>query len=99
MKKKLGVVPAIVILTLGIVGMASANPGYMATFNTKYGTTGTALNSCLVCHMANPPTSPYTRNPFGTDFASTTITGHTAHSFDAALESRDSDGDGFTNIA
>src|SRR5512135_3714623 len=68
-------------------GQAHAKSSYLASFNSQYGTSGTALDTCNVCHTAVP-----TRNPYGTAY------GNAAHSF-TAIENADSDGDGFTNLA
>jgi len=73
-------------LIVGMIGISYSNPGYMSQFNTNYGTSGTALNSCSVCH-----TSPPTLNPYGNDWL------NSAYNF-AAIEGLDSDKDGFTNI-
>jgi hypothetical protein len=94
MKKRVCVVLLAIASILGFLSIAHAKSGYTTQFNTKYGTAGTALDTCTICHPSVPQT-----NSFGADFASKTIPGHTALAFDAALEARDSDGDGFTNIA
>ncbi len=67
---------------------AYAHPQYLTTFNTTYGTTGTVLSTCILCHS---DTTSYARNPYGNDFAAA------GHSF-PAIESMDSDGDGWSNI-
>ncbi|MDD5474151.1 MAG: DUF5667 domain-containing protein [Candidatus Methanoperedens sp.] len=71
------------------VPSASAYGGYLNDFNKQYNTTGTRLDSCGVCHVA--PAGGGGLNPYGKAFKD-------AGSF-AAIESLDSDGDGFTNIA
>ncbi|MBE0605557.1 MAG: Ig-like domain-containing protein, partial [Deltaproteobacteria bacterium] len=68
-------------------GQAHAVSNYLTSFNNQYGTSGTALNTCNLCHTSVPA-----RNPYGAAFASN------GHSF-TAIENLDSDGDGFTNIA
>ncbi len=68
-------------------GQAHAVSSYLTSFNSQYGTSGTALDTCNVCH-----TSPPSRNSYGAAFASN------GHSF-TAIANLDSDGDGFTNIA
>ena len=67
-------------------GVTYASSGYLSQFNTRYGTSGTALNTCTVCHTTTP-----SRNSYGSAY------GNNGRNF-AAIEPLDSDGDGFTNI-
>ncbi|MBI5684478.1 MAG: choice-of-anchor D domain-containing protein [Verrucomicrobia bacterium] len=60
----------------------------MNSFNTRYGTSGTKLNSCGVCHTS--ATNPGSRNSYGSAFGNGSY---------ASIEPLDSDGDGFTNLA
>lgn len=78
----------LMVLAAALVGVPSALgwPGYLDSFNAQYNTAGTSLGSCNTCHY-----SDFTRNPYGSDFASN------GHNF-TAIESMDSDGDTFTNI-
>lgn len=69
---------------------ARALPDYLAQFNSTYGTSGTKLDDCATCHSGGAP-SAANLNPYGTDFAGAN------HDF-AAIEPKDSDGDGVTNI-
>jgi hypothetical protein len=76
------------IVALSLAGTASALPSYLAQFNARYGTAGTVLDTCTLCHgPAGPPL-----NAYGSAYAAA---GHSA----AAIESKDSDGDGFANLA
>jgi hypothetical protein len=93
MKRNVWMILLAISPILGFLSIADAKSSYQTRFNTRYGTAGSALDNCTVCHTSVPA-----RNSFGTDFASSTIPGHIAHAFDAALEARDSDSDGFTNI-
>ena len=93
MKRNVCTIVLVMALAGGFSNIAQARDAYLPVFNKAYSTSGTKLDTCNVCHTVVP-----TRNAFGSDFASTTIPGHTARTFDAALESRDSDGDTFTNI-
>ena len=68
-------------------GQAHAVSNYLTSFNSQYGTSGTALDTCNVCHTSVP-----SRNSYGAAFASN------GHSF-TAIANLDSDGDGFTNAA
>lgn len=74
-------------LTLSVCTVAYASSSYMASFNNRYGTSGTALNTCSVCHIT-PPSC----NSYGSAFK------NNAHNY-VTIEPLDSDKDGFTNIA
>jgi len=85
----------IVVLVLGIFGVAWATNGMKTQFNGRYGTTGTILDQCILCHATNNnpdiPSLETPQNPYGVLLESN------ARNY-AAAESVDSDGDGFTNI-
>ena len=82
----------VIAVVLAVGGTAYAVPSYLTSFESAYpAAVGSKLDACLLCHV-NPNPGPTARNPFGSDFASG------GHSFDAALEALDSDGDGFTNL-
>ena len=87
MTKGLCAVLVVVALGMGFSDITHAKDTYQPLFNTKYGTAGSVLNTCTVCHTAVP-----TRNAYGTAY------GNNAHDF-TAIEPLDSDGDGFTNLA
>lgn len=70
---------------------AESLPEYLGQFNSKYKTSGSKLDSCSTCHRAGEGPSKDTLNPYGTDF------GAADHDF-AAVEPKDSDGDGVSNI-
>ena len=88
MKKRITAVILSMALVLSIGGLVFGVSSYLSQFNTKYGTSGTALNTCNLCH----PTGGYTLNPYASDFANNN------HDF-AAIEALDSDGDGYSNLA
>ena len=90
MRSKVCVILLVIALMLGVSSIVFATSSYLTQFNTKYGTAGTVLNSCTLCHTAVPAV-----NNYGADFANRTIGNHT---FNTTLEGRDSDVDGFTNI-
>ncbi len=77
---------AMVLLSLAIP-LALAKDSYQIDFNTKYGTSGTRLDNCNVCHTTGGG-SP--RNSYGLDYEN-------GHNF-TKIESLDSDKDGFSNI-
>jgi hypothetical protein len=80
---------AALALVLLAQGSALAVSNFMTLFNNKYGTSGTVLNDCSVCHAPIP-----VLNPYGEDFIN-------AGGGDAALDAIanvDSDGDGAINI-
>ena len=94
--------PLVLSTTLGAT-LFAASPGllavtqYLDDFNAFYGTAGTALDSCLVCHVS--ATGP-ARNDYGNAFAAAKISNDTAgvQAALATIEPDDSDGDTFINI-
>jgi len=76
----------VMTLILSVCAAAYASSGYMTSFNNRYGTGGTALNTCSVCHTTTPSV-----NSYGNAFK------NSARNY-ATIEPMDSDGDGFTNI-
>jgi hypothetical protein len=91
--KKIIVFSCIITLAMGVAGTAAASSRYLTEFNAAYGTIAGTSYNCSVCHTNTPAL-----NSYGTDFASSTIAGHTARVFDAAFGTRDSDGDAFSNL-
>ena len=69
---------------------AQSTPEYLSQFNAKYETRGTKLDSCRTCHQGDTGNAE-NLGPYGKDF------GASNHDF-AAVEGKDSDGDGFTNL-
>ncbi len=65
---------------------ASAKSTFLGDFNARYGTAGTPLDSCSLCHTNIPSV-----NGYGADWVDN------SKSF-SAIEGRDSDGDGWSNI-
>jgi hypothetical protein len=88
MSYKLTVVLFLVLVVLIGAPMAAARPNYFASFNQKYDTTDTKLNSCNACHTSGGG-SP--RNLYGIAYSTN------GKDF-ASIETLDSDNDGFTNI-
>ena len=84
-----GVLAIVVGLLMASGGAVHAKSSYLSSFNSTYGTSGTALNSCNLCHPGGN-TGQFT--PYATDYRTNN------HSF-ASIESLDSDGDGFSNLA
>ena len=70
--------------------VAYAKPGFMNSFNTTY-PTSLLINNCMVCHAGSPPDED-NLNRYGNDFD------NNHHNF-GSIESRDSDRDGYSNIA
>ena len=85
---------AIVLVILQATGgTAYAVSSYLNAFRAAYpAAVGTRIDTCVLCH----PSGSGPRNAFGSDFSSSAVGNHT---FNAALEGRDSDGDGFANLA
>jgi hypothetical protein len=86
--KKFAISGSGLILVVMLVSAAVALSAYLANFNSRYGTSGTVLNTCNLCH---PGGNTGQLNPYATDFL------NSGNNF-AAIESLDSDGDGYTNI-
>jgi len=69
---------------------AEASRGYLTSFSATY-PNSPLTKDCLICHTTTTASSS-TRNPYGSAY------GNNNHDF-AAIESLDSDGDNFSNIA
>ncbi len=93
MKKKVATLFLVMALIAGFSTMAFASPGYLASFQAKYGT-GITIDNCSLCHPGGNG-SISNLNQFAKDFASASKGNHT---FNATLEALDSDKDGYTNI-
>lgn|GEM_PF-1848305 len=72
-----------------------ATSSRMTAFNTRYGTAGTRLDSCSVCHDGSPPAV----NFYGSDVLTEQSLGRTITTALANIEGIDSDGDGALNLA
>jgi hypothetical protein len=72
---------------------AHARSSYLTTFNSTYRTSGTALDSCSLCHGSGGTS---TFNPYGNDVRAGIGSG--IASALAAVEPKDSDNDKFTNL-
>ncbi|HXV35511.1 MAG TPA: choice-of-anchor D domain-containing protein, partial [Myxococcota bacterium] len=75
--------------TIAVAPPVGARTPFLTEFNTLYGTSGTRLDSCGTCHFDFDGGGA--RNPFG-------IAWEDAEFDFVAIESDDSDGDGFTNF-
>jgi hypothetical protein len=84
--KRLVSVLSVLTLVLASYTVAYATNGYMTSFNNRYGTSGTAIGVCSVCHTSAPAL-----NSYGNAFK------NNSHNY-ATIESLDSDKDSFTNI-
>lgn len=69
---------------------------YKTSFNNRYGTAGTRLDTCLVCHDTSPPGGSF--NFYGNAVLNRLASGDSIASALANIESADSDGDGFSNL-
>ncbi|HEY3316441.1 MAG TPA: ammonia-forming cytochrome c nitrite reductase subunit c552 [Bacillota bacterium] len=88
MRKGILFVAVVALAILTISGVALAKAEYQGSLTGGYpALKGSKLDSCNVCHKAD-----FSLNGYGSDF------GAANHSF-TAIESKDSDGDGFSNIA
>lgn len=83
-KKYLAIIFLFVIF---IYTKSYAVSGYLNSFNTTYGTKGTILDSCSLCHTVKPAVNSYGAAYMNNGYNFKTI------------ENLDSDGDGYTNIS
>jgi hypothetical protein len=87
---------ALLTAAISAVGFAVVSPPAQSTpelqsqFNAKYDMRGSKLDSCLTCHTQQAGGKEYL-NPYGTDLSA-------AQNDFGAIEPKDSDGDGVTNI-
>ncbi len=91
-KARRSMILARVVLAFAAVAaaVAWAMPPYQEALFTRYPNAATALPNCIACHEGPGANS---LNNFASDFLAKGFT------FDAALEARDSDGDGVSNGA
>src|SRR2546423_6560203 len=73
-----------------LVSPAESRPEYLSAFNDRYKPSGSHLDTCSTCHASSSPARE-NLNPYGKDFSAAN------HDF-GAIEPKDSDGDGFSNI-
>ncbi len=73
---------------------ASARSTYLSAFDTRYKTTGTALDTCNLCH----PSGTSTFTGYANDLVAAGISTNAGAAF-ATVEPKDSDGDGYANLA
>ena len=90
-----GILLAAIIITS--IQAATAFSSYKTAFNTKYGTSGTRLDTCGLCH--DDPSGGGSRNLFGQAFEAQS--GHSSNPSQAFsnIEPLDSDNDGYSNFA
>ena len=94
MKIRFGMVAAVIAIAVAAIpGNADAKPPFLATFNAKYGTTATRLNTCSVCHTTVPAL-----NAYGNAFKNKWKSGLSVGQALGAIQPLDSDRDTFTNI-
>jgi hypothetical protein len=86
-----------VVLLAGVFSLVYAVSDYLSVFNTRYGTSGTQLNSCTLCHVGSPGNMVF--NPYGAAFDSIGSHGSNPAGAFASIEGLDSDGDGYSNLA
>ncbi len=87
MKTKFSAVLLAVIVMLATLGQAHGNQGALDAFTAQYGDKG--INTCSLCHTSAPAL-----NSYGAALATLPVTAAKL----TAVESADSDGDGFSNI-
>lgn len=89
------VVHAVLLAALVAPAGAHARSPYLGSFDARYGTSGTRLDTCNTCHGG----STSTFNPYGDAVAGRLVAGRTIDQAFADVEPIDSDGDGFANLA
>jgi len=77
----------ILAVIAGALPYACAFTSDRVSFNNRYKTSGTVLDTCMTCHKAKSSR----KNPYGSDYKRA---GYALQ----AIEGEDSDGDGFANI-
>ncbi|MFU8766931.1 MAG: Ig-like domain-containing protein [Candidatus Methanoperedens sp.] len=94
MKRKITLV-ILLIIAIALLGaqQASAIFQYSSTFNAEYNTSGTRIDTCTICHTSVPEL-----NLYGADLENQLANATSLSEGLSAIESLDSDGDGFTNI-
>jgi hypothetical protein len=89
-RKRLVTLLFVLALLITVTGTSHALSSYLTTFNSTYPAAGATLGQCKLCHIN--PGGGGTRNGYGNAFLAA------GHNF-KSIESADSDGDTFTNIA
>jgi hypothetical protein len=80
----------VILFGAGTLAIAYATGSFMTSFEKSYpAAVGQRIDTCSLCHTSTSGNAP--RNVYGAAFASN------GHSF-IAIETLDSDGDGFTNV-
>lgn len=72
---------------------AQARSSFLSTFNSTYGTSNTALDTCNLCH----PSGTSSFNAYANDLRAANIASNVSSAL-RAVENLDSDGDGATNL-
>ena len=75
---------------------AFAVSSYLTAFNSKYGTSGTVLNTCGICHIN--AAGGGSRNSYGNAFAGVSTHSSNPSGAFTTIEPLDSDADGYSNI-
>jgi hypothetical protein len=88
-----GVAAGLVVGVALCGGVAQAKSNFKDAFNAKYGTAGTRLDTCKVCHRVVPDL-----NSYGKAVLAKLGGGLSVRRSLAAIESADSDRDTFSNI-
>ena len=94
--------PLVLSATFGAAALTAASGAlavtpYLNDFNDLYGTAGTVLDSCLVCHVS---ANGGNRNDYGNAFGNAKTSNNTAgvQAALSAIELDDSDGDTYINV-
>ena len=94
MNRKFGfAVAGLVFAAMAAPAGVQAKSQFLDVFNTRYGTAGTRLDNCKVCHTTVP-----SLNSYGSAFKASWKSGLTPGKALGAIRPLDSDKDTFTNI-
>jgi hypothetical protein len=94
MRRKSGfLVAGLVFAAMAAPAGVQAKSQFLDVFNARYGTTGTRLDNCKVCHTTVP-----SLNSYGSAFKASWKSGLTPGKALGAIRPLDSDKDTFTNI-
>lgn len=100
-KKTLGQVKWVFVVFAMVVACIAPPDGhavssYKTAFNSRYGTAGSRIDSCSLCHDTSPPDVSF--NGYGADFENQRNLGRASATALANIEGIDSDGDGVSNL-
>ena len=94
--RKLFAILLVLAFVAGSMSTAHALPAYLAAFDSTYGTSGTVLDTCGVCHIN--PGGGGARNSYGSVFEAVSTHSSNPAGALATIASQASDCSGYTNL-